>query len=44
MIGTGGFIETPNQRLGVRSVLPIVEPKDLGCDHDRGTQRQAVAP
>jgi len=31
MIGTGGFIETPNQRLGVRSVLPIVEPKDLAA-------------
>ncbi len=29
MIGTGGFIETPNQRLGVRHVLPIVTPADL---------------
>jgi len=29
MIGTGGFIETPNQRLGVRHVLPIVTPGDL---------------
>ncbi len=29
MVGTGGFVETPNQRLGVRNVLPIVEPDDL---------------
>ncbi len=29
MVGTGGFFETPNQRLGIRSVLPIVEPEDL---------------
>jgi CzcA family heavy metal efflux pump len=28
-IGTGGFIDTPNQRLGVRHVLPIVSPDDL---------------
>ncbi|MDP9206964.1 MAG: efflux RND transporter permease subunit, partial [Actinomycetota bacterium] len=28
-IGTGGFIETPNQRLGVRHVLPIATPDDL---------------
>jgi len=30
MIGTGGFIDTPNQRLGIRHVLPIVDPKGLG--------------
>jgi CzcA family heavy metal efflux pump len=29
-IGTGGFIDTPNQRIGVRNVLPIVAPPDLG--------------
>ncbi|MGD9704172.1 MAG: efflux RND transporter permease subunit [Acidimicrobiia bacterium] len=29
VIGTGGFIETPNQRLGIRTVLPIVTPADL---------------
>ena len=29
-IGTGGFIDTPNQRLGVRPKLPIVTPEDLG--------------
>ncbi len=28
-IGTGGFIDTPNQRLGVQNVLPIVSPADL---------------
>jgi CzcA family heavy metal efflux pump len=28
-IGTGGFVETPNQRLGIRHQLPIVTPEDL---------------
>jgi CzcA family heavy metal efflux pump len=28
-IGTGGFVETPNQRLPVQHVLPIVTPEDL---------------
>jgi Cu/Ag efflux pump CusA len=28
-IGTGGFIDTPNQRLGVRHKLPIVTAEDL---------------
>ena len=30
IIGTGGFIDTPNQRLGMRLVSPLVSPKDLG--------------
>ena len=29
-IGTGGFIDTPNQRIGVRSVLPIINPEQIG--------------
>ena len=29
IIGSGGYIDTPNQRIGVRSVLPIVSPEDL---------------
>jgi CzcA family heavy metal efflux pump len=29
VIGTGGVVETPNQRLPVRNVLPIVTPSDL---------------
>ncbi|HET9912354.1 MAG TPA: efflux RND transporter permease subunit, partial [Anaerolineales bacterium] len=29
-IGTGGFIDTPNQRLGIRSVLPTITPETLG--------------
>ena len=29
VIGTGGFVDTPNQRLHVRHVLPIVTPDDL---------------
>ncbi len=28
-IGTGGFVETANQRLSVQNVLPIVTPEDL---------------
>jgi CzcA family heavy metal efflux pump len=28
-IGTGGFVDTPNQRFVVRHVLPIEEPEDL---------------
>jgi CzcA family heavy metal efflux pump len=28
-IGTGGFVETPNQRVEVQHVLPIVTPDDL---------------
>ncbi len=29
VIGTGGFIDTPNQRLHIEHVLPIVSPRDL---------------
>ena len=29
VIGTGGHIDSPNQRLGIRNVLPIVTPADL---------------
>ena len=29
VIGTGGFIDTPEKRLSVRSVLPIIEPAKL---------------
>jgi CzcA family heavy metal efflux pump len=29
IIGTGGMVETPNQRLPVRNVLPIITPADL---------------
>ena len=31
--GTGGFIETPNQRLGIQHVLPIQTPEDSGGRH-----------
>lgn len=30
LIGTGGFVDTPNQRLSIRHILPIVTPADLG--------------
>jgi CzcA family heavy metal efflux pump len=29
IVGTGGFIDTPTERIGIRSVLPIVTPEDL---------------
>src|SRR5262252_5876166 len=29
VIGTGGMMETPNQRIGIRNVLPIITPADL---------------
>src|SRR5246127_4948393 len=29
VIGTGGMIENPNQRIGIRNVLPIITPADL---------------
>lgn len=29
VIGTGGFIDTPNQRLPIEHVLPVVTPEDL---------------
>jgi CzcA family heavy metal efflux pump len=28
-IGTGGFIDTPNQRLGIRHILPLMSPREL---------------
>jgi CzcA family heavy metal efflux pump len=31
VVGTGGFVESPNQRLGVRHVLPIRTPRDLAA-------------
>ena len=29
IIGTGGYIDTPIQRIGIRSILPILTPEDL---------------
>jgi CzcA family heavy metal efflux pump len=29
VVGTGGFVDTPNQRLQVRHILPVATPKDL---------------
>jgi CzcA family heavy metal efflux pump len=29
LIGTGGFVETPNQRLPIRHISPITTPEDL---------------
>ena len=30
VIGTGGFLDTPNQRLSIRHIQPIVSPESLG--------------
>jgi len=30
VIGTGGFIDTPDQRYNIRSILPIITPEKLG--------------
>ena len=31
LVGSGGFIDTPNQRLAVRHAAPVVEPQDLAA-------------
>src|SRR5687767_440293 len=31
IVGSGGFIDTPNQRIGIRSVLPIITPEELAA-------------
>ena len=41
-IGTGGFIDTPNQRLLVNHELPIVTPADLAQVAVKGSGRNAV--
>jgi Cu/Ag efflux pump CusA len=35
--GTGGFIDTPNQRLGIQHILPITTPGSLGQVTVEGT-------
>jgi CzcA family heavy metal efflux pump len=35
---TGGFVDTPNQRLGIRHLLPIASPEDLAQVSVEGTQ------
>src|SRR5215510_595637 len=46
--GSGGFIDTHNQRLGVRHIFPIVSPQDLaevpieGTDHRLGDVANVV--
>jgi Cu/Ag efflux pump CusA len=42
VIGTGGTIETPSQRIGVRNVLPIVTPADLAKVPVTGTESGPV--
>jgi len=42
VIGTGGWIDTPSQRLGVRPVLPFVGPGDLAQLPVRTDDRKTV--
>jgi len=42
VIGTGGFIESANQRIGVRNVLPVVTPADLAQTPVTETRGHAV--
>ena len=42
VIGTGGFVDTANQRLGIRHVLPIVRPHDLAQIAIRRSGRDLV--
>ena len=44
VIGTGGWVDTPNQRLGIRPVLPFVTPHDLARAAGQQQQRQGGAP
>jgi CzcA family heavy metal efflux pump len=40
VIGTGGFVDTPNQRLAISNVSPIASPRDLSrvsVENGRGT-------
>ena len=40
--GTGGFIETPNQRLGVQHIQPIESAGDLAAVSIEGTEGKAL--
>ena len=40
--GTGGFIDTPNQRLGIQHILPITEPENLASVALEGVNGQPV--
>jgi Cu/Ag efflux pump CusA len=40
--GTGGFLESANQRIGIQHVLPIRTPEDLGKVSIEGSQNKAL--
>ena len=44
VIGTGGFIDTPNQRLAIQHVLPLVTPDDLAQVPIETEEGAAAAP
>jgi CzcA family heavy metal efflux pump len=44
VIGTGGFIDTPNQRLTVEPIMPILEPEKLAQVPIHGRQKDDGAP
>ena len=42
--GTGGFIDTPNQRLGIQHVFPIRSPDDLARSRSWPRRRTPAQP
>ena len=44
VIGTGGFIDTPNQRMGIRPVLPIKSAADLAQVPIKGKYKSDGSP
>ena len=42
--GTGGFIETANQRLGVQHISPLTDRQRSRSSDDRGHRGSSVAP
>ena len=42
--GTGGIIETPNQRFGIQHGVPFASPADLAKVHRPGHRRSAAPP
>ncbi len=44
IVGSGGYIDTPNQRIGIRSVLPIVTPEALAAVPINGRTKPDGSP
>lgn len=44
VVGKGGYLDTPNQRLSIRHVLPILSPEDLGEITINGRMKEDGTP